>query len=74
MALVVTFGHGWRHLQGTPVARVDVEHLIELDVNLRSEGAPSAFRGTVVVAGITVEYRAYRINRERFHVGTYYPL
>ena len=71
-ALRVTFGHGGRHLP-VKLSTEAVEEAIIADLTesrmLIGEGSD----GRVTVQGIEIEYRAYRVDEGRIHVGTYFP-
>ena len=68
----VTFGHGDRHITG--LNRDDVENAIRRDLQHRLLDVGDSTRRTVAVSGVLIEYRAFRVDETRTHVGTYYPL
>jgi hypothetical protein len=72
--LSVTFGHGSRHLRAASVSAAEVEAAIAHDLERISPPPGAALRRAIVVAGAMIEYRAYRVDEARIHVGTYYPL
>jgi RHS repeat-associated protein len=73
--LEVTFGHGFRHLEGTGLTQEEVEAAIEQQVRQSVQGAKVSgpFGGRVSVGGQTIEYRGYGLDTGRIHIGTYYP-
>lgn len=72
--VVVTFGHGARHLAGTGLLAAEVESSIRSDVRDHLPPVKDPMKRIVRVRAITIEYRAYRIDERWVHVGTYFPI
>jgi hypothetical protein len=70
----VTFGHGHRHLAGTLLAPAQVEAENSHDISVHMPPPGTLARRRIEVGGAMVEYRAFRIDERRVHVGTYYPI
>ncbi len=75
VVVVVRFGHGARHLEGSGLSSKQVEAAIADQVQAAvnsSSGPPGAFWGRVTVEGAPIEYRAWILPDGSINVGTYY--
>ena len=70
----VTFGHGARHLRDPRLFQVEIERAITDDLAGNMPAIRALICRTIEVEGAMIEYRAYRIDQTRVHVGTYYPI
>jgi hypothetical protein len=68
----ITFEHGARHLEHQGLNTNSVQQRIANEVSQLQLGVGQSHRGRVVVDGVTIEFRAYRVSSGTINVGTFY--